>query len=91
MAADDVASIEIRSGVNPNGEPFNTVVVALEDKRMFLGQIPPETVRSMALDWLGAAEASETDAILFRLLQNEYGLSMEAAGSFITLVRGERG
>lgn len=87
MSDDDVTGIEIRSGVNEDGVGFNTVVVTTEDGRMMLGQLDPATVRTMALDWLGAAEAAETDAIVYRLLRDRFGLDFPVIGMFVANMR----
>lgn len=87
MSADDVANIEIRSGVNEDGIAFNTVVVTTGDGRMFLGQLDPNAVRTMALGWLGAAEAAEQDSIVARLLVDKFGLEWAYVGGFIADMR----
>ena len=84
-----LVSIDVRSGVNEAGEGFCTVIAHGQNGRMMLGQLDPETVRTMALDWLGAAEAAETDAIVFRLLR-EVGLPDEVVGNFVAKMRAER-
>lgn len=87
----DVASIEIRSGVNERREPFNTVVVKTHGGQILLGQISPAMVRTMALDWLGAAEASETDAIIWKVLAEQFDLEDGPIAAVISMMRGERG
>jgi hypothetical protein len=90
VSDDDIVGIEIRSGVNEEGVGFNTVVVSTQGGQMLLGQLDPGTVRTMALDWLGAAEAAETDGIVFRLLTERFGLEPEIAGGFVVSMRDLR-
>jgi hypothetical protein len=90
MADDDLVSVEVRSGVSERGDPFCTVVAETSTRQLLLGQLPPDTVRQMALDFLGAAEAAETDAIVFRLLRR-VGLEDAAIGRFVADMRDERG
>lgn len=89
MSDDDLVSVEVRSGVNERGEPFCTIVAETSSRALLLGQVPPDTVRKMALDFLGAAEAAETDAIVFRLLRR-VGLDDPAIGAFVADMRDER-
>lgn len=85
----DVTSIEIRSGVNEAGKGFCTVVVMTSDKQILLGQLDPETVRGMALDWLSAAEAAESDSIVYRIF-TELDMPPEAIGKFLVDMRDRR-
>jgi len=43
----------------------------------------------MALDWLGAAEAAETDAIVFQMF-SELDMPLPAVGKFIEGMRSRR-
>ena len=90
MAKDDLVSIEVRSGVNEKGEGFCTIVAESGDGRMLLGQMPPDMIRKIALDYLGAAEAAETDAIVFRLLRDKFNLDLPIVGAFVADMRNER-
>ena len=67
MSKDDLVSIDVRSGVNERGEGFCTIVATAGDGRMLIGQMPPDLIRKIAMDYLGAAEAAETDAIQAQL------------------------
>ena len=89
-AKDDLVSIDVRSGVNERGEAFCTIVAAGGDGRMLLGQMPPALIRKIALDYLGAAEAAETDAIVYRLLRDKFGLELPVIGAFVAEMREER-
>ena len=87
---DDLVSIDVRSGVNEKGDGFCTLVATGGDGRMLLGQMPPDLIRKIAMDYLAAAEAAETDAIVYRLLLNKFGLPLEAVGAFVADMRDER-
>lgn len=86
----ELVSIDVVSGVNERGEAFVTIT-ATDDKRgMMLGQLPPETVRELAINFLACAEASETDAIVYRLLLGKFGLPIETVGQFVAEMREMR-
>lgn len=86
MPSRDLRDIFITSGVNEQLEPFCTVSVNGGD---LLGQLSPTEVRSMALQWLEAAEGAETDSIVWHLLA-EMDLSPSAIGGFIGAMREKR-
>ena len=86
----DLAGIEVQSGVNERGVGFCTVVATSSKGDILLGQLEPDRVRQMALHWLGAAEAAEQDAVVFRLLRDDFDLDLSAIGAFITKMREER-
>jgi hypothetical protein len=90
MADDDVTAVEIRSGVTEAGVGFNHVVVTTKGGRVLLGQLDPTAVRSMALQWLEAAEAAETDSIVWRLLTDRFELPPQVVGGFIAGMRDLR-
>jgi hypothetical protein len=86
----DLASIDVQSGVNGKGEGFCTLVATSTAGDILLGQMTPDEIRQLALQYLGTAEAAETDGILFRLLKEKFGLPLEAIGAFISDMRDER-
>jgi hypothetical protein len=90
MAKDDIISIDVRSGVNEKGAGFITIVATTEDKEFKMGQVDPKTLRGMALQFLEAAEAAETDAIIYKLLQNKFRLDLPAVAMFISEIREMR-
>jgi hypothetical protein len=90
MAADDLAEINVSSGVNERGEPFLTVVAVTEAGRFIAGQLDPETVRTMAMQWLASAEAAEQDAAVLRCLR-KLELPDELAGAIVIELRNSRG
>lgn len=89
MAKDDLAGIEVRSGVNEAGAGFLTIVVTTGDGRMILGQLDPAAVRRMAMDWLASAEAAEQDAAVLRCLR-KLKLPDELAGAIVVELRNSR-
>jgi hypothetical protein len=89
MARDDLEGVEIRAGVNDEGNGFCTVVATTADRRMFLGQIEPDVARGMALQFLEVAEAADQDAAVLRCIR-KLGLPLELAGAIVTELRNAR-
>lgn len=89
MSADDLASIDVRSGVNEAGNGFLTIVATAGDGTMWLGQLDPATVRRMAMDWLEAAEAAEQDAAVLRCVR-KLELPDELAARIVVELRESR-
>lgn len=85
----DLASIEVVSGVNDAGDGFVTVTAIDKNRGMMLGQLPPETMRELGMHFLQVAEAAETDAIVYRLLER-IGLEKEIIGAFVNDMRNAR-
>ena len=88
----DLVHVETRSGVNHEGRPFVTVTAtgtAESGGLIMVGQLDPETARTMALGYLESAEAAEHDAALFRVLR-EIGLDDPTIGGVIGRIRDER-
>lgn len=83
----DIKDIFIASGVNEKLEGFCTVSINNGD---MLGQLTPEEVRAMALQWLTAAEAAESDSLVFRAA-GQFGLEREHAAVMVTEMRKLRG
>lgn len=85
--------IEIESGVNSEGDPFCRVNIftSQDGEQIAAGQLTPTECRGMALKWLEAAEASEHDSAVFRVLVADYDLTENAAGHFIAALRHHRG
>lgn len=65
----DLAAVDVRSGVNGDGEGFCTVVASSASGRLLVGQLTPDEVRALALSWLEAAEAAEHDAAVLRCIR----------------------
>ena len=78
--------IEIKSGISLfDGKGFCQVV--LDGKP--IGQLTPAGVRTMALNWLAAADAAESDSAVFAELQ-AIGIEQQQAASFIQSLRARR-
>lgn len=86
MASGNLKAINVRSGVNEDGVGFCHVMVNGGD---LMGQLSPEEVRQMALAWLGAAEAAESDAAVFGVLR-DIGLEPAMIGAVLADMRGRR-
>ncbi len=87
----DLNSIDMESGVSLfTGEPFVQIVVVADGAPVARGQLPPAEVRRHALAYLEAAEAAETDALVWHMLREEVGMSEEAVGTFLTALRARR-
>lgn len=84
----DVESVEVRSGVNEQGEGFCHIIISI-DGGLHIGQLTPALMRSMAMDWLQAAEAAEQDAAVFRCIR-KLKLPDEMAGAVIAELRDTR-
>lgn len=78
--------IHVESGVSAfSGEPFLTI----RTTGGRTGQMTPAELRTMALHWLEAAEAAETDAAVFAELSS-LGLDDATAAGFIQALRFRR-
>jgi len=89
MAADDLAGINVVSGVNEQGEGFLTVSATTAGGRIIVGQLDPATVRTMAMQWLESAEAAEQDAAVLRCVR-KLELPDRLAGAIIHELRTSR-
>lgn len=74
VGPDHELSIEILSGVTAALEPFCQVLV----QGQVAGQLPPAEVRAIALGWLVAAEAAESDSAVARMLAADMELDPPA-------------
>lgn len=85
-----LAMIDVTSGVNEAGEPFIAVRATAEhDRFVLLGQLTPNELRQQAMYFLAAAEAAETDAVVFKIL-TDMGMEPDGRVRFITLMREAR-
>lgn len=85
----DATFIEVGSGVSLfTHEPFCTIIV---DGRQ-AGQMSPAEVRAMALAWLEAAEAAESDALVYAVMTDPEGIAgtEEHAAVFVGEMRRRR-
>lgn len=87
-----LAHVHIESGVSAfTGKGFCAVHAIGEDGQPIAGgQLTPEQVRTMALGWLGAAEAAEHDAAVVAELVEQVGLSQQEAAAFLHGLRKRR-
>lgn len=85
----DLSRIDLSSALSADGTPFLEIEVVGEDCVLY-GQMLPEQVRAMALDWLTAAEASEQDALVFAVLVEEVEVDPVDAAGTINLMRRAR-
>lgn len=87
----ELGTIGLVSGVSVfTGKGFVRVAVLDQDnKQVAVGQMSPEEVRTMALGWLGAAEAAESDAAVFAELKG-IGLDDTACAGFLAALRERR-
>lgn len=88
-----LADIHIASGVSQeSGEGFCYVTAASPDAEIVLeGQLTPVEVRVMALQWLEAAEAAESDAAVVAELMETVGAPRDVAATFLVKLRKRRG
>lgn len=87
MSSRELEHIEIRSGVNEKLKGFCTVVVNHGD---LIGQLSPDQVRAMALQWLEAAEAAHTDQIVTKVLIEKLDMDFDGAAEFLVMLRNAR-
>jgi hypothetical protein len=86
-----LAHIDIESGVSAfTGKGFCQVRATGADGELLVGQLSPAEVRTMALHWLGAAEAAEHDAIVHAELVETLGVEHDVAVAFIGSLRKRR-
>ena len=86
-----VAGIVIVSGVSAfTGEGFCHVEIHDTDHRIVgVAQLSPKEVRAMALHWLSAADAAESDAGVLAVL-TDAGISEQVRGGFLVKLRARR-
>ncbi len=89
----DIASFDVSSGIDASTlRPFCEVRAVSKDQEVvLLAHIPPATAREQAHALLEAAEASEIESLVVRLLVEEVGMPMRAAVGFLVLMREKRG
>lgn len=87
MASKQLKEIFIHSGLSDKLEGFCTISINGGD---LLGQLSPDEVRGLALQWLAAAEAAEQDSIVASMLTKDIGLDLNTALGFIVKMRDRR-
>lgn len=89
----DLDGVECESGVNATLKPFVHVKATGHHKNrqvLLLGQIDPATCRSMAMQFLEAAEAAEHDAAVAAEMTEGAGVPFDTALMFIGNLRKRR-
>jgi len=76
--------IQVLSGVNIEGKPFCSVQI---NNGALQGQMTPDELRGMALQWMQVAADAEADALLFRFFSEEIGLEFQQTGSLLVRMR----
>lgn len=91
MARPGLTGIYIGSGISSKTEqPFCHVTVQSTEGTYCEGQLDPETVRRMALDWIESAEAAIHDAAVYQLLRQRGQMDERSAAAFINELREYR-
>jgi hypothetical protein len=89
-----LSSIDMSSGTAMDSPTefrgFVTVKATAPGGDVMEGQLDPDEVRKMALQWLAVAEAAEQDRIVMTMMTRDVGLSPEVAVNFIAKMREER-
>lgn len=87
----ELAGIETISGTaqDPDGSfrGFCTIRATDTDGNLMSGQVPPEALRTMALQFLETAEAAEQDRIIFQLLTGRIELPVEIVANIVREMR----
>jgi len=87
----ELAGVAIQSGVSAmTGKGFCLIAAELTDGTTITGQLDPDEVRTLALGWLGAAEAAEHDAAVAAELTESFGIASELVAGFIVALRERR-
>lgn len=89
----ELTSIDMVSGLSPEGKPFVTITATGSDRTLMLGQLSPEEVRAHAHAYLAAAEAADQDAaVMATLLElfEDRGMAEQMAARIITTLRERR-
>jgi hypothetical protein len=89
-----LTDIDLVSGTAEDGpgefRGFVAIRATAVDGSHMAGQLDPATVRKMALNFLGVAEAAEQDAVVMNMLVRDVGLESAVAANFIMHMREER-
>lgn len=86
-----LTDITMASGVSAaNGDPFVHLTATDEKGNEMIGQATPTEMREHAMRYLEAAEAAETDAILFEWGKKEVGLDDQQLAAMLTVFRERR-
>lgn len=85
-------AVNVESGVSAfDGKAFCRIECKGTEGDVMIGQLDPDTCRSMAVQWIEAADAAEFDAILLDFLINTIGLDNQSVGNILVEMRKRRG
>ena len=92
---DELAGIHVQSGIREDEgdglyRGFCTVFATASDGFRMIGQLDPEEVRKMALNFLGAAESATQDAVVMNIMVRDMEAEPGLAAAFVTGMRNER-
>ena len=90
MTFGKLVTLELTSGMNQEGQGIVTIAAVAEDGRIFKGQLEPSLVRGLGQTCFTVAEAADSDAIVFSLLQRKFELDIPSTVSFINDIREAR-
>jgi hypothetical protein len=90
VSSSTLACIEVRTGINQDGEGFVTTIAVDSEGRMLLGQLDTHEVRLLALNLLTAAEAADQDGAVLRCIR-KLDLPDDLAAAIVTELRSSRG
>lgn len=87
----DLERIDLTSGVSAfTGEPYVHVAAIVDGEVAGFGQLSPAEMRAHGLAALEAAEAAESDALVFAELTETAGLEAPSAAAFLVALRARR-
>ena len=89
----ELADIQIEAGLNENQQAFLQVRASGTGQGhdvVLYGQIPPAAARSMAVQWLAAAEEAHTEALVARTLMAVFDIPEEPALLMVAHLRAAR-
>jgi len=90
LRSGELVGVSVLSGVSLfTGDGFCAVTAHLADGPSFTGQLSPAEVRAMALQWLEAADAAESDAAVVAELR-ELGSPDDVCMAFLNALRRRR-
>lgn len=84
-----LTGVNVVSGTTAEGKPFCTVEATMANGTSASGQLSPEEVRMMALHFLSAAEAAESDAVTI-LVAKELDINDDRITGLLLMQRAKR-
>ena len=84
-------SIEAETGISIDTlAPFCKIRTTTTDGSVVYGQLPPDTLRELAVNLFRIASEADAEAALYRELVQHAGISPEIAGAVIGSARSRR-